>query len=179
MTITEKAAYLKGLADGLNYDKESAEGKLIAALIELTSDLAELVDELDEDLADLEEYVDEIDTDLGDVEDYLLDEGDYDFDEDDEDWDEDWDEECDGDCSNCGLECDIPFDEDFDDEDEDDEDYEEIFEVECPSCGEIICFEGDIDEDNLRCPACGEKFACIIEEDDVADLEAIEGKDEK
>ena len=63
--------------------------------------------------------------------------------------------------------------------DEDDEDYEEIFEVECPSCGEIICFEGDIDEDNLRCPACGEKFACIIEEDDVADLEAIEGKDEK
>ena len=83
MTITEKAAYLKGLADGLNYDKESAEGKLITALIELTSDLADLVDELDEDLADLEEYVDEIDTDLGDVEDYLLDEGDYDFDEDD------------------------------------------------------------------------------------------------
>ena len=172
MTITEKAAYLKGLADGLNYDKESAEGKLLTALIELTADMADLIDELDEDLADLEEYVDEIDTDLGDVEDYLLDEGDYDF-EDDEDYEdyEDWDdEECDGDCESCGLECDIPYD--------DDEDFEEIFEVECPSCGEIICFEGDIDEDNLRCPACGEKFACIIEEDDVADLEALDGDEE-
>ncbi len=176
MTITEKAAYLKGLADGLNYDKESAEGKLLTALIELTSDLADLVDELDEDLADLEEYVDEIDTDLGDVEDYLLDEGDYDFDEDEDFDDEDWDdEECDGNCECCGLECDIPYDEDLEDlEDE----FEEIFEVECPSCGEIICFEGDIDEDNLRCPACGEKFACIIEEDDIADLEELDGDEE-
>ena len=169
MTITEKAAYLKGLADGLNYDKESAEGKLLTALIELTSDMADLIDEIDEDLADLEEYVDEIDTDLGDVEDYLLDEGDYDFDEDDEDWDdEDWDE-CDGDCESCGLECDSPFDEDLDEED-----FEEIFEVECPSCGEIICFEGDIDEDNLRCPACGEKFACIIEEEDLEDVAKLD-----
>lgn len=173
MTITEKAAYLKGLAEGLNYDKESAEGKLLTALIELTADMADLIDEIDEDLADLEEYVDEIDTDLGDVEEYLLDEGDYDFDEY-EDWDdEDWDE-CDGNCESCGLDCDIPFDEDLEDED-----FEEVFEVECPSCGEIICFEGGIDEENLRCPACGEKFACIIEEDDVEDLEAIDGKDEE
>ena len=31
MKLTEKAAYIKGLADGLDYNKESAEGKLIAA----------------------------------------------------------------------------------------------------------------------------------------------------
>ena len=37
MTINEKAIYLKGLADGLNFDKETAEGKLIAALIEKLS----------------------------------------------------------------------------------------------------------------------------------------------
>jgi hypothetical protein len=35
MKLTEKAAYIKGLADGLNYNKESAEGKLIAALIDM------------------------------------------------------------------------------------------------------------------------------------------------
>ena len=169
MTITEKAAHLKGLAEGLNYDKESAEGKLIAALIELTSDLADLVDEIDEDLAELEEYVDEIDTDLGDVEDYLLDEGDYDFDDDDE-----WvDEECDGDCERCGLECDIPYDEDFDDDD-----FDEVFEVECPSCGSIICFDSDIDVENLRCPACNAEFACILDEEDVEGLAALDGDEE-
>ena len=35
MTISEKAAYLKGLMDGLNLDTEKAEGKMIAAIVEL------------------------------------------------------------------------------------------------------------------------------------------------
>lgn len=38
MTISEKSAYIKGLADGLDYDKESAEGKLITALIDLVGE---------------------------------------------------------------------------------------------------------------------------------------------
>ena len=46
MNLTEKAAYIKGLADGLDFDKNSAEGKLLAALIDLTGDLAEYVAEL-------------------------------------------------------------------------------------------------------------------------------------
>ena len=45
MTINEKAIYLKGLADGLNFDKETAEGKLIAALIDLCADMAKKLDE--------------------------------------------------------------------------------------------------------------------------------------
>ena len=40
MKITEKAAYIKGLADGLNLNKETAEGKLIAALIDLAGEVA-------------------------------------------------------------------------------------------------------------------------------------------
>ena len=32
MTITEKAAYIKGLAEGLELDKDSKEGKLFAAI---------------------------------------------------------------------------------------------------------------------------------------------------
>ena len=35
MTISEKAAYLKGLMDGLNLDTETAEGKMIASIVEL------------------------------------------------------------------------------------------------------------------------------------------------
>ena len=71
MTINEKAIYLKGLADGLNYDRESAEGKLIAALIDLTSDMAKKLEEVDDDVEYLNDYIEEIDEDLGDVEEYL------------------------------------------------------------------------------------------------------------
>ena len=39
MTISEKAAYLKGLMDGLDLDKEKAEGKMIAAIVELMGDV--------------------------------------------------------------------------------------------------------------------------------------------
>ena len=45
MNLTEKAAYLKGLADGLNYNKETAEGKLIAALIDMVDEMAKKIED--------------------------------------------------------------------------------------------------------------------------------------
>lgn len=40
MTISEKVAYLKGLADGLDLDKEpSKEGKIIAKIIDVLEDV--------------------------------------------------------------------------------------------------------------------------------------------
>ena len=39
MTIVEKAAYLKGLTEGLGVDPQSKEGKLWAALNELLADI--------------------------------------------------------------------------------------------------------------------------------------------
>ena len=39
MTISEKAAYLKGLMDGLNLDTEKPEGKMIASIVELLGDV--------------------------------------------------------------------------------------------------------------------------------------------
>ena len=39
MTISEKAAYLKGLMDGLKLDTEKAEGQMIAAIVELLGDV--------------------------------------------------------------------------------------------------------------------------------------------
>ena len=156
MTLTEKAAYIKGLADGLDFDKTTAEGKLIAALLDLTGELCNAIEEIDEDLATLNDYIEEIDEDLGAVEEYLLDE----LEDDDCDCC-DCDDDCDCDCCDCD-------DEDFDDFDED-EDY---YEVVCPGCGETICFDSSIDPENLTCPACNEKFACLCEEDDFAALDA-------
>ena len=48
MTISEKVAYLKGLAEGLNLDTEkSKEGKLISVMIGIMEDLAMSVEDLE------------------------------------------------------------------------------------------------------------------------------------
>ena len=39
MTINEKSAYLKGLMDGLNLNQETAEGKMIASIVDLLGDI--------------------------------------------------------------------------------------------------------------------------------------------
>ena len=165
MTLYEKAAYLRGLADGVDLDKTTPEGKILAALLDLVTDIADEVEAINEDIADLQDYVEEIDEDLEDVEDFL-------------------DEECDGDCETCDCEgdcddcefgdydlgCDCGCDEDECDCDCDCEDM--FFEVECPSCGEIVCFDETIDPENLACPACGEKFTCeFVDEDEEEDAE--------
>lgn len=152
MNLTEKAAYIKGLADGLDYNKNSAEGKLIAALIDMVDEMAKSINVLDETVEELNDYIEEIDEDLGDVEEYLME-----------------DDECDCDC--CDCDCDDCDDCDCDCCDcDDDGDY---FEIECPSCGEVVCFDESIDPEDLICPACHEKFACLVDEDE---LDALEEK---
>jgi len=46
--------------------------------------------------------------------------------------------------------------------DDDDEDYEgedaDYYEIECPSCGETVCFDSSLEPDNVVCPACGDKI---------------------
>ena len=143
MTITEKAAYIKGLAEGLELDNSTKEGKLLTAIIDMVSDMAEDITDIAEDVEYLEEYIEELDEDLGGLEEYV-----YELDD---------EFECDGDCECC------------DDEDCEcccDEEDDEYFECECPSCGETVCFDSELDPENLLCPACGEKFGCIVEEDD-------------
>ncbi len=148
MTLNERAAYIKGLAEGMELDTASKEGKIIAALIELCSDMAEELAALDEAVDTVHAYCEELDEDLGAVEEYLL--------------DEDCDD-CDCDCCDC-CDCDDDCDCDCDDED--------YFEVECPACGDTICFDSSIDPEELICPACGEKFECLISEEDLEALDA-------
>ena len=117
MTVIEKVAYLRGLADGLKLTDTTAEGKVLLNVIEVLDDLALSVTDLEDAVEELGEVVDAIDDDLQDVEDAL-------YEEDDEDEDYDFDEDDD-----YGLD---DYDE-FDDEDE------PLYEVKCPTCGDTIC----------------------------------------
>ena len=148
MTISEKAAYLKGLMDGLNLDTEKAEGKMIAAMVELFGDMAKRMKDIEETTIAISDELDEIEEDLDAIEDFIMDE--------EEDEDEDW-----------------GFDEEEDEEWDDEEDYDfgdedsTIYEVECPVCGEVINFDEDTLEDgSIPCPNCGENLEFSFEDED-------------
>ncbi len=129
MTIIEKVAYLKGLADGLKINDDKPEGRLLLAIVDVLDDMALTVDDLDNGLGEVYEIVDELDQDLGAVE------GDfYGFDDEDEDY--------------------------YSDDDE-------IYEVECPSCDEVICLDAEmLEKGDMECPSCGELLEFDIEECD-------------
>lgn len=150
MTLNERAAYIKGLAEGMELTNDSKAGKVIAELIELVSDMADELAEMDERIDTVHAYCEELDEDLGSVEELLLDDDCDCCDDEDDDFG------CDGNCDECDEDC------------CDDEDY---FEVECPSCGEVICFDSSIDPEELICPACGEKFECLVSEEDLKALD--------
>ena len=150
MTICEKAAYLKGLMDGMDLDTEKAEGKMIAAIVDLLGDMAKRVKDIEETTIAISDELDEIEEDLDAIEDFIMDEDEEDWDEEEEFDDEDWADEED-------------LEEGFDFGDED----STIYEVECPVCGEVINFDEDTLEDGaIPCPNCGENLEFSFEDED-------------
>ena len=96
MTISEKVAYLKGLAEGLNLDTEkSKEGKLISVMIGILEEIGLSIEDLEENNQALGEEIDALSDDLADVESVVFNEED---DYDDDDYDDDWFEV---ECPNC------------------------------------------------------------------------------
>ena len=100
MTISEKVAYLKGLAEGLNIDTDkSKEGKLITVMIDILDEIAMSIEDLEENSLALGEEIDVLSDDLADVEAVVFDDEDEDYDEDEEEeFDDDWFEV---ECPNC------------------------------------------------------------------------------
>ena len=74
MTISEKAAYLKGLMDGLQLDKEKPEGQMIAAIVDLLGDVSRRLADVEETTIAISDELDEIEEDLDAIEDFILDE---------------------------------------------------------------------------------------------------------
>lgn len=61
------------------------------------------------------------------------------------------------------------LEEDFYGDDDDDDDCccdDEGYEVECPSCGEVICLDDDmLKQGEIECPACGEALEFEFEDE--------------
>ncbi len=68
MGLTEKAAYLKGLIEGLGVDDSTKEGKIILAMNELIGEMATAIRELDEDMSQVYDEVDAICDEIEDME---------------------------------------------------------------------------------------------------------------
>ena len=149
MTISEKAAYLKGLMDGLNLDTEKAEGKMIASIVELLGDVTKKLTDVEDTTIAISDELDEIEEDLDAIEDFILDE------EDEDDWDDEWDDECD-----CDDDCDCEAGFEFGDEDS------IIYEVKC-ACGNIINFDEEtLEAGSIICDECGETLEFSFEDED-------------
>ncbi|MCI8422819.1 MAG: hypothetical protein HFF50_04695 [Lawsonibacter sp.] len=85
MTISEKVAYLKGLAEGLNLDTEkSKEGKLISVMIGILEEVGLSIEDLEENAHALGEEINTLSDDLADVESVVFDDegGEADYDDD-------------------------------------------------------------------------------------------------
>ena len=145
MDVSEKVAYLRGLAEGLGVDKESKEGKLIGVIIDILDDMASSIEDIGEGLEMLSDQVDDINDEL----DFLADAEDEDDDDaDDEDFEGELYEVT---CPNCQNI--VYMDEDVLDEGE----------MPCPNCGEIL--EIDLDGVLDEC-GCGHHYDEDEDEDD-------------
>lgn len=157
MNLTEKIAYIRGLADGLSLDESKPEVKVINAIIDLLDDMALSVTDMEDLYDELSAQVDEIDQDLADVESDV------------------YDDEDDCDC----------FDDDDDDYDFEEDEENPFYEVTCGACGQTLNISEDILlEGEIDCPNCGENlefdFSGLFEEDeDCDDCEACDACAEK
>lgn len=137
MTLTEKVAYLKGLAEGVGVDETTQQGKIMKAILDVLDDMAFTVSDLEDSTSELYEEVEALDEDLSSLED--------DFYADFEDEDDDDDDDC------CCGDCDCD---------------EDVYEVKCPNCNEEICIDSSIlDAGEIECPNCGELLTFEFEED--------------
>lgn len=139
MSISEKVSYIKGLADGMELDKETKEGKIMGLILEVLQDMAASISDIEDseaaigdELDAIGEELDAISEDLGDVENAVF--GNYDGDSD----------------------GDYRFD---------DDDY--MFSVKCPKCGnEITIDENVLASGSIECPDCGEKLEFDLDDED-------------
>lgn len=144
MEITEKVAYLKGLAEGMELDTGKKEGKLLSAIIDILDDIALEIEDMKDSQQELADGLDAVSDDLEDVEDVV-------FGEDDED---DFDDEY-----------------EYDDLDEDEDCYATTCPT-CEET--IYFDESVLDDGEVICPNCGEKLEFDLtglEEDEAEDTD--------
>lgn len=139
MDICEKIAYIKGLAEGLQLDETSKEGKILTAIIDLLGDITDEICEIEDGCDELCEQIDAVDEDLASLEEIIYD-------------DEEDDDCCDCDCDDCcddevyEIECPACNDVIYLDADMLEEEG-----MTCPNCGTELEFDFDCDCDCCDC----------------------------
>ena len=129
MNLGKRVSYLQGLIEGLELDKSTKEGKIIALMVEIMDDMALVAEDLQDQVDEIVEIVDIMDKDLGELE------SDY-YDDDDDDYFMD----------------------------------DELYEVTCPSCGDVIYLNEEmLDEGSIDCPSCDELLEFDFDYDDDGD----------
>lgn len=124
MDLNAKAAYIRGLMTGMEFDPNSKNGKIIAAMMDLLEAMADTVTEHDQALDQAFDELDAIDEDLDDLTDAL-----FGTDDEDDDADADDDAEYEVTCPNCGAVTAV------------DEDTLLNQELVCPNCGAAFDIE--------------------------------------
>lgn len=137
--LTDKVAYLLGLAEGMKLSADVPEQKILLKMLDVLHDFAQTLEEVRQDHDDLSEYVGNIDEDLEEVEAALF--------------DDEFEDDDDCDCIK---------------HDETDDIMEGEMEYECPHCGYETKFDlADFDfEEDYLCPKCGKSFFPESDEED-------------
>lgn len=130
--VNGKSSLSEGHAGGHELRYDQGRGKADRCNGGALSEITESVSELEETCDTLHSYAEELDEDLGAVEDMLYDE----------------DEGCGDDCC-CHGEDDEISDDDF-------------IEVDCPKCGETVCFDDTIDPTSILAPTVAKSLAVSV-----------------
>ena len=153
--LGEEVAYLRGLAEGLDIDDKSKEGKMIGKIVEILGCFADKVEELEYSVGDLEDQVEELEYEVEELQQEVEDLEEWLYDE-----DEDYDDDEDGlsfiemECPNCSEVVEIDEELLFDDS----------VDVICPNCHAVILSsEDDCDDCDDSC-GCG--CGCEVESED-------------
>lgn len=112
--IKEKVAYIKGLAEGMELEKDTKTGKLIVAMIDVMGEMADSIDEHECAIMEIDECVDDIYDELDELDECCFDDGDFE------------DDFVEIECPHCGET--VYFDRDMLEDDE----------LICPNCNETI-----------------------------------------
>ncbi len=191
--MKEKAAYLRGLIEGLGIDETTKEGKVIKAMSELLGELAEAVDGIDEDVTRAYDQINDLSEELEDLEADLYEEDDAEDEEEEDDSDDETEADDNADvagepyyevaCPACGetvyvseddldageancAHCGVTFEVALEDEDEEQEEGPVKYEVTCPACGQTTVFEEDDLLDGApKCPGCGKPLDFEVTEE--------------
>ena len=138
MTLTEKAAYLRGIADGMKLAADQPSDKLLMTVIDMLDDIAKAVTKNEEKIEMLTDSVETMFTDLYDSED-----GAELSEEDDDETNEE--ELYEIECPKCGERVYLDFDE------------IEQGDITCPACGELLEIEWHPDD---GCECCDHEHDC-------------------